>query len=455
MAKATLFFDKRKNTSGKGTVKVMVTHERTQRLYTTKIQLEVSVWDKLQKNINANGLSSRVREEAYIELFNTLYEDCEEFGEVKPGFIRRSNEIIESIGSNFSFDKFKYNFDNYGKVASTIRINDIFGFYDAMIRNLNAEDRIGNAESYQNSKASIIRFCKKIEPNTRLEFGLPAKFLESQLLPFETVNISFLNKYERWMLTEGKRPKKASGKGSPASITTVGIYLRHLRAIFNEAIEEGVTKCYPFGKKRYVIPAGKGVKKAILKAEVLKIIGYNKFSNEFEQRSKDFWVFSYLSNGLNINDILRLKWSDIDLKRGTFTFVREKTKRTNKQNQKGIHVMLGDIQLQIIKRWSSKETEYVFPFIRPEMSVKRKRAIVKQFTDVNNGWMKKIGEKLQIDSLLGTYVARHSYSTILNQNNTPISLISKSLGHSSIATTEAYLGSFEDEQIQGYMEALV
>jgi integrase len=257
------------------------------------------------------------------------------------------------------------------------------------------------------------------------------------------------------MLTEGKRPKKASGKGSPASITTVGIYLRHLRAIFNEAIEEGVTKCYPFGKKRYVIPAGKGVKKAILKAEVLKIIGYNKFSNEFEQRSKDFWVFSYLSNGLNVNDILRLKWSDIDLKRGTFTFVREKTKRTNKQNQKGIHVMLGDIQLQIIKRWSSKETEYVFPFIRPEMSVKRKRAIVKQFTDVNNGWMKKIGEKLQIDSLLGTYVARHSYSTILNQNNTPISLISKSLGHSSIATTEAYLGSFEDEQIQGYMEALV
>jgi hypothetical protein len=48
--------------------------------------------------------------------------------------------------------------------------------------------------------------------------------------------------------------------------------------------------------------------------------------------------------------------------------------------------MLVDIQPQIINRWSSKETEYVFPFIRPEMTVRRKKAFIKQFSDMDNGF---------------------------------------------------------------------
>ncbi|MFT5887136.1 MAG: hypothetical protein ACI9IP_003609, partial [Arcticibacterium sp.] len=292
MAKATLFFDKRKNKSGKGTIKVLVTHERVQRLYSTRIQLPYEVWEKLQKNINANGLSSRLRDEAFIELYNVLYGNFEEFGKSTMGFIPRSNEIIENIGSNFSFDKFKHNFDNFGKTTNSIRTNDIYGFYDAVIRKLNKEERIGNANSYQNSMASLKRFCKNLEPYKRLEFGLAAKYSESEILPFDTVDVAFLVEYEMWMLTEGKRPKKALGKGSPASSTTIGIYLRHLRAIFNEAKEEGVTQCYPFGRKKYVIPSGRSVKKAITKVEVLKIINYDDHSNEFEERSKDFWVFS-------------------------------------------------------------------------------------------------------------------------------------------------------------------
>ncbi|AWV98501.1 tyrosine-type recombinase/integrase [Arcticibacterium luteifluviistationis] len=455
MAKATLFFDKRKNKSGKGTVKILVTHERTQRLYSTKIQVEEIVWKKLQKNVNVNGLSSRIKEEAYIELYNVLYEDFEEFGEMKPGFLKRSNEIIENIGSNFSFDKFKYNLDNYGKRIVTSQAKDVFGLYDIIISKLNAEDRIGNASAYRDSKASIRRFCTNLKSEKRLQFELPLKHKEDELLPFEAISVSFLNEYERWMLKEGKRPKKAGLKGTPASVTTIGIYLRHLRAIINEAISEGLTSDYPFGKKKYTIPSGRSVKKAITKAEVLKIIAYEDYSSEYEQRSKDVWVFIYLSNGLNLSDVLRLKWSDFDKKQNTFTFIREKTKRTNKHNQKDIHVVLGDIQKEIIKRWSCKETEYVFPFIKPDMDAKAQRNTIKNFNGVCNNWMDKIAKKLEIDSLLGTYVARHTFSTILLQNEAPIALISKSLGHSSLATTEAYLGSFEDEQVKSYMEGLV
>ena len=44
------------------------------------------------------------------------------------------------------------------------------------------------------------------------------------------------------------------------------MYLRPLRTIFNEAIEDGIIKkekCYPFGRRKYKIPASKNTKKAL------------------------------------------------------------------------------------------------------------------------------------------------------------------------------------------------
>ncbi|SOE23182.1 Site-specific recombinase XerD [Spirosomataceae bacterium TFI 002] len=455
MATASLYFDKRGNKGSLGTVKVMVTHERKQRLYTTKIQLEDSVWEKLNKNITKNGLSNRIKEEAYLELYEILYLDYDEFGEKKLGFIPRSNEIIESIGAIFSFDQFKHLFTNYGNLKHVSRSNDIYGFYERTIEKLLAEDRIGNANSYTCSMNSLKRFCERLGANKRLDFKLKKKYDKKEELPFEIVSVQFLKEYERWMLYEGKSSRKLNGEGSPASFTSIGIYLRHLRAIFNEAIGEGITNNYPFGKRKYIIPSGKSVKKAISKNDVLKIIAYNDFTNEYEKRSQNFWVFSYLSNGLNFTDILNLKWTDIDFERSTISLIREKTKRTNKQNRKEILIHLNEIQKKIIADWSTKESEFVFPFLQPQMSAIEQKATISQFIKVTNKWMRNIGEKLNIQSTLGTYVARHTFSTILLQNEAPIALISKSLGHSSLATTEAYLGSFEDEKVKTYMDKLV
>ena len=52
------------------------------------------------------------------------------------------------------------------------------------------------------------------------------------------------------------------------------MYLRPLRSIFNEAIEEGIIKrekCYPFGRRRYCIPASKNTKKALDLDDIKKI----------------------------------------------------------------------------------------------------------------------------------------------------------------------------------------
>lgn len=456
MASATFFFDKRNIKDGKGSVKVLITHNRKQRMYSTNIQVKETTWAKLQKNISPNGLSNRVSDPTIIDLYKILYDDIELNGEIISGFLKRSNEIIQRMGFEFDFDVFKHKFKNYeSSSVSQDPVIDVFGQYKIIIQNLEKEERFGNASSYSNSMVSINRFCNALSTDQRIEIGLPLKPEKVTQLAFEVITPDFLETYEKWMLKFGKVSRKKNGKGSPASVTTTGIYLRHLRAVFNEAIANEETNNYPFGKRKYTIPSGRSIKKAITKSDIRKIIDYEDFTDTYERRSRDFWVFSYLCNGMNFNDILRLKWENYDRVGKKITFVREKTKRTSKKDQKTIQVVINNIQEEIIKKWSSVNTTYMFPFIDESMDSARKRAVIKQFTKVTNDWMKKLSVKLKIDSNLGTYVARHSFSTILLQNEAPIALISKALGHTSLATTEAYLGSFEDEKIKSYMADLI
>lgn len=49
--------------------------------------------------------------------------------------------------------------------------------------------------------------------------------------------------------------------------------------------------------------------------------------------------------------------------------------------------------------------------------------------------------------LIISHTARHSYATILKNSGVNIALISETLGHSDLATTQIYLDGFENEQI--------
>ena len=64
-----------------------------------------------------------------------------------------------------------------------------------------------------------------------------------------------------------------------------------------------------------------------------------------------------------------------------------------------------------------------------------------------NKALHKIGEKLGIPIDLTTYVARHSYATVLKRSGVSTAIISESLGHSSEKVTQIYLDSFENTQI--------
>lgn len=75
------------------------------------------------------------------------------------------------------------------------------------------------------------------------------------------------------------------------------------------------------------------------------------------------------------------------------------------------------------------------------------KSIVNKLSNVNKN-LKKIAEYAGIKSNLTMYVARHSWATIAqNDANVPLSIISKSMGHSDEKVTQIYLSSFGNKSI--------
>jgi integrase len=234
----------------------------------------------------------------------------------------------------------------------------------------------------------------------------------------------------------------ANGK----SLTTIGIYLRSLRTLFNEQIQSGNLKIeqYPFGKRKYQIPAGQNIKKALTLDDVAKIYDYEVIPGTIEARSKDYWLFSYFCNGINMKDIALLKYQDIDDEK--IIFHRAKTINTSRKNSRPVMVVIFDEIWEIIDRLGNKpvkENHYVFPLLNDAMTPEMKHARVKQEIQNTNKYIRRIAKAAGIEKDVTTYTARHTYSTVLKRSGASIEFISESLGHKNIATTESYLDSFE------------
>jgi integrase len=469
MGKATvnLFFDKRSGQNGEGVLKWLVCCDRKQRLYSTGKRLKQADWDFLQTN--KGKLDNRIKDEHKIrlwqEVFGESFQDAIS-GLPQTSYLRRGQIIVGKLGDSFTFDSFSEGVANYGKnTEQAAEQTDLIAALLSKGQEMRDAGRLGNATNYELAAKSLKRFTNSLNDEERKEFlHIPVPRRSSQPRPeaqlhFQYLTADFLTTYEQWMLQYGKAPQSEAKRPTAASITTVGIYLRHVRAVVNDAIESGLMSrdSYPFGRNRYVIPAGSNVKKALPKSDIDKLKAYQPVPGTNEQRSHDLWLFSYFCNGANLTDICRLTWGKVDLRDNKLTFIRQKTSRSKKQNQIPIVAYLRPETLAIVERWGTTDrrpSEYVFPFLTTSMTDQQKKQAVHQTVKITNKWMGKIAEKLGIEGDTNSYSARHSYATTLLKSKAPLAFISKSLGHTTIKTTENYLGSFDDDEAQEFLSAL-
>jgi integrase len=323
----------------------------------------------------------------------------------------KAQKIIDNLHP-FSIVAFEEAFFQRTPNSGEQHLSKLSYWFDRYISSLRENGQIGTAISYRTTINSINGFKKH--------------------LTIFDISPDFLKAYECHMTNAGK------------SISSVGIYMRQLRAIINQAINNNMLSAdkYPF--KKYQVPAGRNIKKALPSDDLQKILDY-RTTDKNKQKSIDFWIFSYLCNGINFTDIAHLKPENLN---GNYLhFIREKTKRTKKKDLRPIKVGLNPRVKEILNRQKNTDptNPFLFPILEAGLSPLTTKHRCTRFIKWVNKHMDDIRIELGIEMKIGTYAARHSFSTVLKRKGISTSFIKESLGHSSELTTESYLDSFTDD----------
>ena len=305
--------------------------------------------------------------------------------------------------------------DKIGKPKTAKTVNQVFLEY---IDSLKQSNRLRYAESCKLVYNSLIRFNKHLN------------------IYFSEIDLSWLRKYEKWLQTQG------------LAINTIGIRFRTIRTIYNYAIAEKhvSTECYPFKKFKVSKFQQATAKRSIAKTDIDKVINY-RTSDKNKQLAVDIFTFSYLMAGINFVDMANLTQESIVDNR--LIYVRKKTGKLIKMP---LHVKA----VELMRKYINKNSKYIFPILFNHHKTElQKTNRVNKITSKINKQLKEVGKELNLPIDLTTYVARHSYATVLKRAGVSTSLISESLGHSSEKVTQFYLDSFENKQFNEAMKHLL
>lgn len=320
------------------------------------------------------------------------------------------NRISKNV--NILVERGTFSFSNLNNMLGKNIGGTLNEMISAKIKELENEEKFGTSAFYKGTLSLLKRYMKHD-------------------VPIKEVTVEWLNGLEKFIL-------------KTANQTTVAMNMRNIRAIMNIAKQVGVIResDYPFGRGKYQIKESSGKKKALNKKQLKAIAEYSDGSMTTEFY-RDLWLFIYFCNGLNVADLISLKFSDIQ--NGEISFIRKKTKDRTR-DVKRIYAAITPEMYSIINKWGNdpKKSVYIFPFLKPGDSAWEHEKKKKNLTKLINKRMKMIGEKLNLGKIT-TYVARHTYATVLRNEGVPISIISPMLGHSSVTTTEIYLADLESE----------
>ena len=227
-------------------------------------------------------------------------------------------------------------------------------------------------------------------------------FRDEQDVPLDGISSDMMLMYEAYLKTREVR------------MNTISFYMRNLRAVYNRAVEKGLTQQNnPF---RHVYT---GVNKTVKRAIPIKAIKALKELDLSMKPSLDFardmFLFSFYTRGMSFVDMAYLRKTD--LQNGILTYRRRKTGQ----------------ELSI--KWEKCMAEIIAKY--PEN---------KQYDNalhLVNYHLKDLSEMLQLQRPLTMYVARHSWASAAKAKNVPLSVISEGMGHDSEATTQIYLASLE------------
>lgn len=391
-----------RKTDNKHPVKLRVYYDDKSKYYTVKGEAYTVDEFKAVKNPDNRGENKKKRKKLEAIENRAIY-------------------IIDDVLDEFSWESFEREYLTHKKKDKTLK-----GYFDEKQAELKSNNKVKSESLYKTTYKAFENWDSNIS--------------------FAKITPANLRKFENWMLEKG------------ISYTTIGIYMRNLRHIVNRALKDGVKNQYPFGKEsdKYSIPQSRTKKRALTIEEIELLFTY-KPKNQKQRKALNYWIFSYLCNGMNIADIARLKYKNIEGE--TFSFIREKTRNTSGQKPI-VTVYLWPKALEIIDEIGNlnKDPEnYIFPILDKGLTENQIHDRIHDHIREMNKNMADIANELKIDKKITTYSARHSFGTILRLSGAPFDFIGEAYGHQTLKNrvTSNYLEPFGIEQYRLYTSALI
>lgn len=260
---------------------------------------------------------------------------------------------------------------------------------------------------------------------------------------FDEIDLAYLHDFELFLRKEGNTNNSIA--------TKYAIF----KAAYNKALAEGlfVPKTTPFTKYKVGSLWTRTRKRAITKEDIQELVALEiapNYRTNYAEFARDIFLFSYYTAGINFTDMATLRYCDIV--DGRIYYSRHKT-------QKLLSFQLVPMALQILEKYgmAGHGEDYIFPILNrhehttPQQIFNRLHKVLRKV----NRELKTLGEQIGLEMPLTTYVARHTFATVLKRSGVNIAIISESLGHSDLSTTQIYLDSFENSQIDAAMQNLL
>ena len=213
---------------------------------------------------------------------------------------------------------------------------------------------------------------------------------------------------------------------------STSFYMRILRAVYNRAVEKGMTANCNLFKSVYT-GVDKTIKRAIPIKAIKQIKNLDLTMRPSLEFARDMFLFSFYTRGMSFIDMAFLRKRD--LANGVLTYRRRKTGQQ-------LLIRWEKCMQEVVKKYESTvETHYLLPIIT-KVGKDERAQYEAMLRRVNYG-LKKIATLAAIPIKLTMYVARHSWASAAKSKNIPISVISEGMGHDSEMTTQIYLASLD------------
>ena len=243
-------------------------------------------------------------------------------------------------------------------------------------------------------------------------------FRENQDVPLDGISSDLMLLYEAHL------------KARDVSMNTISFYVRNLRAVYNRAVEKGLTRQNkPF--RHVYTGVDKTIKRAIPIKEIKALKELDLSLKPSLNFARDMFMFSFYTRGMSFIDMAYLKKSD--LQNGILTYRRRKTGQL-------LSIKWEKCMEDIVSKYPKNPTDCLLPIIKETGNERRQ---YDNALHLVNYHLKELSTILKLQRPLTMYVARHSWASAAKAKNVPLSVISEGMGHDSEATTQIYLASLE------------